>query len=198
MDGAPQPFLFVSFLIWIALLLSPLYKEINFFGVSFKNEIEKLSNDLKEQIFNLRTEIHTNVDVKNEIRFPPSSQIIKELLKEYNISPNAQADTNLNLAVPEIAVELFKFRYALEEELRLLWVTSVSSDEWMPAYPEYLSRGLYNRKIISNGIYKALLALNSIFNSAIHGGDTSNIELDFVRVVSPIILEELRKRRSES
>lgn len=55
------------FLVWISLLLVPLFKEVSFFGMKFKQEIDSLKNEVREQIMNLRSEIQTSVNLQNRI-----------------------------------------------------------------------------------------------------------------------------------
>ena len=55
------------FLIWIALLLIPLFKEVKFFGIELRQEIDSLRKEVKEQIVNLRSEIQTSINLQNRI-----------------------------------------------------------------------------------------------------------------------------------
>ncbi len=57
------------FLIWIALLLIPLFKEVKFFGIELKQEIDSLKKEVREQIINLRSEIQTSISFQNRINF---------------------------------------------------------------------------------------------------------------------------------
>jgi len=47
----------IVFLVWIALLLWPLFKEINLFGFSLKKEIDSLKSEVKEQRLEFREQI---------------------------------------------------------------------------------------------------------------------------------------------
>lgn len=69
----------ILFLIWIALLLWPLFKEINLFGLGLKKEIDSLKTELKEQRLELKEQI---VNLKSDIRIqnivmPPAEQGLK-------------------------------------------------------------------------------------------------------------------------
>lgn len=54
----------IIFLIWIALLLVPIFEEIGLFGIKLKREIQDLKTDLTGQILSLRTEVHNSIDLK--------------------------------------------------------------------------------------------------------------------------------------
>jgi hypothetical protein len=69
----------ILFFVWIALLLWPLFKEINFFGFSLKKEIDSLKSEIKEQRLEFKEQI---VNLKSEIRIqnifiPPAQQGVK-------------------------------------------------------------------------------------------------------------------------
>ena len=64
--------IFIS-LIWVGLVLLPLFEELSFFGITFKKEVEKLKSDITTQFDTLKA------DIKNTINFqvlmPASGQI---------------------------------------------------------------------------------------------------------------------------
>ncbi len=78
-------------LIWVALLLLPLFEELSFFGITFKKEVEKLKSDITYQINSLRADIKNIVNV--QLNLPVAGQIVptkdeespKRSLLEYKI-----------------------------------------------------------------------------------------------------------------
>src|SRR5215469_13274727 len=49
------------FFVWVALLLVPIFQEVEFFGLKFKQEIEKAKKELKAEILSVRTELRNDV-----------------------------------------------------------------------------------------------------------------------------------------
>ena len=47
-SGSASPMDILVFLIWISLLLVPLFQEVSLFGVNLTKEIDSLKSDLKE------------------------------------------------------------------------------------------------------------------------------------------------------
>jgi hypothetical protein len=70
----------ILLLVWIALLLWPLFKEINLFGLSLKKEIDSLRTEIKEQRLEFREQIvnlKSEIRVQNIINIPPSAEGVK-------------------------------------------------------------------------------------------------------------------------
>jgi hypothetical protein len=126
--GSAVPADVFVFLIWVALLLVPVFSEISFFGISLKQEIK----DLSDQVTRLQTEIRNSVDVRAQInpvfyaappadsQLPALEQRLKAMLAEVlreagveRVAPTAPSDE-----LPAGVEFLFKARYQLEQELR--------------------------------------------------------------------------------
>ncbi len=54
------------FVIWICLLLLPLFQEIDIFGIKLKKEVDSLKSEMKEQIINLRSDM-LSISIKNQV-----------------------------------------------------------------------------------------------------------------------------------
>lgn len=79
------------FLVWISLLLAPLFKEVSFFAMKFKQEIDSLKNEFREQVINLRSEIQTSISLQNRINVTQTLLTgVSELpsTKEEKLSPD--------------------------------------------------------------------------------------------------------------
>ena len=57
----------VVFLVWIVLLLAPLFQEVNVFGLRFKQQVDALTAHIDNQMLTLRSEIRNSVDVQSQI-----------------------------------------------------------------------------------------------------------------------------------
>jgi ABC-type transport system involved in multi-copper enzyme maturation permease subunit len=53
----------VAFIVWIALLLAPLFSEVSFLGLTIKQQL----NDLKQHVASEVASIKTTLDVKNTL-----------------------------------------------------------------------------------------------------------------------------------
>ena len=53
----PGVFDTMLFLVWIGLLLAPLFQEISVFGLTLKREIKALRSEVRDQVTNLRSEV---------------------------------------------------------------------------------------------------------------------------------------------
>jgi hypothetical protein len=60
--GYATPADIVVFLIWVALLLAPVFQEMEFFGLKFKQEVQKLKEELKSEIHSVRAELRNAVE----------------------------------------------------------------------------------------------------------------------------------------
>lgn len=70
----------ILFLVWIALLLWPLFKEINLFGLSLKKEIDSLRLEVKEQRLEFREQIvslKSDIRIQNTVLIPPFAESVK-------------------------------------------------------------------------------------------------------------------------
>ena len=177
----------VIFIVFIALILSPLFKELKLFGFSFKSELSDLKNDIKGEILNLRTEINNNVTVNPSFKVEFSPDAKNEIDK---ISKESESKTQFN--IPDEVVELFKMRYALEVKLM-----DIAED----LYPETMGRDftsmtevllkLQRDKMIDNTIAKLAREFLMISNSAIHGIIPNEFDLKLARRLAPALLSKL-------
>lgn len=70
----------ILFLVWIVLLLWPLFKEINLFGFSLKREIDSLRSEVKEQRLEFREQIvslKSDIRIQNTVLIPPVAESVK-------------------------------------------------------------------------------------------------------------------------
>ena len=80
-SGTAAPIDVVVFLLWVALFLAPVFKEVNFFGLKLKQQV----NELKNEMAGLRNDIRNSIDVRTQISPvfhapapPPDSQLQAE------------------------------------------------------------------------------------------------------------------------
>ncbi len=126
----------IIFIIWLLLLLLPLFSEMEVFGIiKLKKEVEKVKQEVKEDVKELRHDIQTisiasqfNNNVQLYTNAPlPSKEDLKEakseLSKESNTEPLQKAEQfaeRLLKGITDSSVYLFQVRLILED-LMLYW-----------------------------------------------------------------------------
>jgi hypothetical protein len=66
-QGQAGPLDTIAFLVWIALLLVPLFSEISIFGVVLKREVEALKAHIEREISSIRADIRNAVEIRTEV-----------------------------------------------------------------------------------------------------------------------------------
>jgi hypothetical protein len=67
LHGSATIFDAVVFVIWICLVLIPVFAEIKILGFEFKQKIEELKRHIDQQVVALRSDIQTHVDLRSQI-----------------------------------------------------------------------------------------------------------------------------------
>lgn len=196
-DGSSTTTDVVILLVWICLLLMPLFQEISLFGMKLKQEIDSVKSEIKEQIVNLRSEIHNSIDVRTNISQqlslsppPPDRQlpvleerfrkVLKEELRKYGIP--GQVETPSKIDVPDNASFLFSVRFSIERELRRIWQERFGKiKNTRPYSPYQITRSLLEHELIDPQLVDIIREVNSICSLAIHGEKVSQDQVDFVR-----------------
>lgn len=94
----------ILFLVWIALLLWPLFKEINLFGLSLKKEIDSLRSEIKEQRLEIKEQI---VNLKSEIRIQNTTVLMPSAAEGVS-SILGVSTTPRDLATKQLSEEAIK------------------------------------------------------------------------------------------
>ena len=210
--GTTAPLDVFVFLVWVALLLSPLFSEVSLFGISLKRELQQLRSDVTSQITSLKADISAAIDVRNtfspQIILPrplPDAQL-PELRQHVDVAvertlEEQHVDVPPRAGRPSIDVDsdvqyLFATRYNLEKELRRI----ASSREWTPSGSRTASVAQLvsiarETGFLSAGLVSAIREVNIICSRAIHGENVSAAQVDFVRDVASELIAALRTVR---
>ncbi len=205
------------FILWLILLLRPLFSEMEFLGIKLKREVEKARAEVKENLNDLRLHI---IDLKisnsnaNTINFGngflPTEQKLKELVEEFitksnsansniveeNVTPNTdifkdtKVDSNINFDIAEESMYLFKVRLMLEKTLTDL-CEKIDYDGHKSIHE--MLRYLNRREVINGKAADLISQVLKIANRGIHGEIVSNEYIDFIKKVLP----ELKKQLNE-
>lgn len=192
--------------IWIALLLMPLFQEINIFGLKLKREIDNLKTDLSSQITSLRTEVQNSVNIgmnqKQNINIyqspPPDEDLpeieehLKPIIEEYAENSGFQKTEEFpDQEVSEDVKFLFSTRYLIENELRRIW--SYAFDKKTPRSASRILENLTKQEIISLKFAHAIKDVLRVCNPAIHGEEVTDAQIRFVKDLGPEVISVLKQ-----
>lgn len=219
-SGDPTNMDIIVFIIWVALIVVPLFREVNIFGVGLKNEIDSLRNDFRGEMLNLRSEIQNTINFRQQIIVgqPPSDAeipIIEERIKPTLEQARKELDVKglvsvtKGTEVPTNTQFLFSVRYTIENELKRIWNFMTKERRLTKEY-EITQSGIFPRSmhrvvseltemnVISYEFRDLIQDIYAISSSAIHGGDVTNVKVKFVRESAPIVIAYLKSIKSSS
>ena len=210
-------------LLFIALLLVPIFTEIDFFGVvKLKKEVEDLKNEIHINFGEIRNEIKSTISptFTNQIHLdrPANDEVLQELDKQIKNEIPKEEYRSLNLDeinIPKENIELFKARYLIEEELMRIFNELVAAKYSFPENYRFSNRIPYeflmsqsNYKIpnsvqlldviaklgvLSKNIIPIVREVILITNQAVHGAELTDSQIDFVNNNTGVILRELKE-----
>ncbi|AXJ02493.1 hypothetical protein CYPRO_3260 [Cyclonatronum proteinivorum] len=204
------------FLIFVALMLVPIFSEIEFFGLKLKKEIEDLKTDIKIKFGDIKNEIRNtqNQTLTQTIQAygqygppPPDSKLpeledeidrmVKARLQEHGVIIDQQLTSRID--VPEDNLTMFKVRYNIETQLRRIWENRFDEnvfDQQLRHQPIMrLIQDLTKYQIIDNNFHGILREILSICNYAIHGEQVTDKQVSFVSNNAKFVLDYLRKTK---
>lgn len=199
-SGKSVPFDVVVFLIWVAIMLAPIFQEISILGIKLKQSIEELKNQVNE----VKNEIHNKITFNPTINLAPSADNkIQELEQKYSKlldkileTKGKKAETEIisYLNVPDSNQFLFATRFRIESELRRIWENTIGDIERRRRTSLIqLLRDLSENQLIDKNIYGALREVISISNYGIHGEDISENQIGFVKEIAPKLIATLEE-----
>ena len=193
------------FILWLFLLLFPLFSEMEFLGVKVKKEVEKATEEVKDSVKSLQTQI-TQLQMTNSIANNislgstalPSEQRIEELLQIVRDLQRKASDTNAPLAgsatkIDNENVYLFKVRLDIETSLREL-CERIGHTERIPVMR--MTQLLSQAEIINKMTCDLISQVIKIANRGVHGEIVSTKYIDFVSETYPEIVRQLKEASS--
>ena len=196
LNGTATPFEIIIFLIWVALLFAPLFREVSFFGVSLKNEIDSL----KGEIINLKYEMHSTQNVyvypppSPDSKIPEIRKIAEATLKKEFGELAVESRPAPEATIPDDIAYLFAVRYNIEHELKritdLYWISK--NTEFHPKTVIQKLEFLVHMKVIHSNLAYILKEMFAWGSAAIHGEQISEQAVQFMRQDAPAIIEALK------
>ena len=190
----------VVFGIWIALLLAPLFSEIELLGIKLKQEVEKAKDEIKREIVALKTEITSAIEVRTNISpniyltAPPDAQlpaIARDVRRAVALESSAIGGATRSATVHGIdgdTLFLVAVRRDLEVELRRIVEQRDLPRPDRPLSGVQLVRLLGQAEILGPDLVRAVRDLYAICSPAVHGEAVSAAQLALVRDLGPDVL----------
>jgi hypothetical protein len=205
--GRAVPADIVVFVIWVALLLAPLFNEVSLLGITFKQQIDDLKEYVSSQITEVKSEVRNAVDVRAtfsphfnipapaaDAQLPEIERRIKSAVSDalagHGIQqppPPAQVPVSQDVAI------LFATRYNLEKELRRIGESrQLTSESRRPMPVIHLTRALVQAELLEPRLANAIREVYSVCSPAIHGEPVTQAQVAFVQDVGPELIATLR------
>lgn len=197
-SGQSVPFDIFIFLIFVALMLVPIFSEIEFFGIKLKKEIEELKQDLNIKLGDIKNIIRNNQTqtVHQTVQTfgpPPPDNKLPELqeeiekilsvkLKEHGVTTKITIAGRID--VPQDNLLMFQVRFNIEKLIRNIWEKRFESSDVDTRFKNQpmtqIIQDLAKFEIIDNNFYRILREILSICNYAIHGEKVTQNQVSFV------------------
>ncbi len=217
LKGQTVPVDIFIFLVLVALLFVPIFQEVSFFGLKFKQIIDEFQKQINVQLStfkadiqtSLNNSINTNVHIlsnpPSDDKLPDIELKIKETLndilgdnKNNNKEQGEDADIDSLLTVQNKTQFLFRVRYLIEKNLREIGQAfDYQSFNNRPMSITRLTKELIYEQIINSELAMAIREVYSVCSFAIHGNEFSEKQFHFVRDLGPDIVKTLEKIRAE-
>jgi len=195
------------FLVLVVLLLVPIFQEISFFGLKFKQAIDDLKKQITTELRIFKADIQTTISNTSNVNVtiprwaPPDEQLpdlerrirttITEALREEGITPPALA-APVTPDVDDNTLFLFKTRHAMEKTLRnLASLMNLPSGRAFPI--NRLSGILVEVEVLNPKIAQAIREIYGVCSPAIHGDPVTDAQVKFVRDLAPQVLDALNE-----
>ena len=210
-SGKSVPIDILVFLIFIVLMLVPIFSEIELFGIKLKKEIEELKKDISIKFGDIKNEIRNNqtqtfnATIKGFGPPPPDNKlpelekeidrIVSEKLEKIGAPPELKLKGRIH--VPDNNILMFKVRYNIENELRRIWEQRFLDNEneinrrYQPVIK--IIQDLTKYELIDKNFYYILKEIISICNYAIHGEKVTDKQVKFVSKNAKQVLDYLRQ-----
>lgn len=198
-EGRATPSDVFVFSVWAALVLVPLFQELNLFGIELKQEVRELRSELKSELVNLRSQIRSTAEAEARVNLVPlpdaelpslekrAQVAIKKTIQQHG-SPHEPS----LISVDDYTQVLFEARYSIERELRRIAAARLDiSGEGNPRPIVEVIGTLVESQLLDFGLASAIREVYAICSFAVHGQTPSEAQVRFVENVLPGLLKAL-------
>lgn len=177
------------------------------FGIRLKNELESMKNEIKEQVLNLRTDIQNTQNVQTFVspqfyfeKPPPDSELprIRERFQEL-MGPTTGAKRVTKepkeemIKIPSDDQFLISVRYEIEKQLTDIWQKHYGKTQGRVFPMGTIIPQLAQEGIIDPNFANVIRDVYSICSQAAHARPLTKKQVEFVRAVTPGVLEQLQE-----
>lgn len=189
----------IIFILWIILLICPLFSEMEFFGVKLKKEVEKVKEEVKEDIADLKAQIiqmNLNYSSNNQIllnnNFLPSMDQMRELenLVEHQRGEKTQGlNTKDQKSNKDSKEYLTNIRSKIEKQLlKLINKVGYENKQSLLEAVEILFR----LEILDGFTADLIKQIVKITDRGIHGEIISDEYIRFIKTTYPEVEKRLK------
>ena len=194
------------FIIWIILLMLPLFSEMEFLGVKIKKEVKKETEEIRELINKIQLQVNQlqlSNSIANNINLGnvtlPSKDKLEELLRKVTELQNSYPNTNIKnddliYKGEDSNLYLFRVRLSIETFLREMCEKIGYTDRMTIVK---MMQILNHLEIIDAITCDLITQVNRISNRGVHGEIVSKEYLDFVKKTYPEIARRLQSASSK-
>lgn len=194
------------FIVWLILLLLPLFSEMEFLGVKIKKEVQKETEEVKESLKNIQTQVNSfqlNNSVANTFSINnaalPSEQKLEELLQKVtelqaNYPKSDDTKEDILSKDEDKNVYLFKVRLDIEKCLREM-SERFDYNRFMPIMK--MVQQLNHMQVIDGVTCDLILQVIKIANRGVHGEIVSDEYIEFVEKTHPEIMKRLKEASAQ-
>lgn len=195
-------------IVWLVLLLLPLFTEMELFGFKFKREVEKLEKKVDgiTLLMTANAQATSNAQANTYVLMRPelSQDERQKLEKEFRSAAPVQTPGNASSEEDKLRAYLYSVKLSLDDVLKRVILQSdidevrdsIAYDDdgnaVFPANTKYkLLHALQKRGDIDNDVYRAVREIYLIVNRATHGEDFDIADVGFVEATAPHCLRVL-------
>lgn len=198
----------VAIVVWLALVLVPIFAEVEIFGIRLRAQLDELKTEVKRDLADVRADVRNAIDVRATVspvfnlspapdqQLAQLREIVKQEVAQHVAVPPLEPHAKASQVPPvDPAVsELFTIRYHLERELTRISESRFNSEMTLGRPPGALTvlRGLVDFGLLSADLASAIREVYAICSAAIHGRAPSNAQLAFVRDLGPTAFAALK------
>ena len=191
------------FLIWLILLLLPLFSEMEFMGLKIKKTIEKANKEIKDDIKSLEsqiieikvaTSIANNIHIDNTNTTLPTEDKLEKLLQMVSTiqeKSSKEFEQNIDKLPKNKAVYLFEVRLYIETTIKEIF-DSLELNKRIYSLPHMVDV-LSEYKLLERSTSILIFQVIKIANRGVHGEIVDDEYIRFVQKVYPKIKNELEE-----
>lgn len=194
------------FILWLLLLLLPLFSELEFLGVKIKKEVEKATGEIKESVSSLQTQI-MQLSINNSV-VPtfyigsnlPTQEEMKKATEAVAKAEDFSNEKNDNIQQKSLLDSEYKNMYILKvrQELEILLRRICGKVGFQDSTSiRNMMKKLMQIGLLDVDTYDSINYVFSIVNRGFHGEIISNEYIEFIENVFPKIKKQLEDEESK-